>query len=93
MSQLVFKFPFKAKYFDQDYYVSSSNFSAYKLIESWPNWPEKCLNIFGPKGCGKSHLSKILERKIVNSNYINAQNVDNKILNEIEKVKCLIIDN
>ena len=37
---IVFKFPFKAKYFDQDYYVSSSNFSAYKLIESWPNWPE-----------------------------------------------------
>ena len=41
MNQLVFKFPFKTKYFEQDYYVSSNNFSAYKLIESWPNWPDK----------------------------------------------------
>ena len=36
MSQLVFKFPFKTKYYEQDFYVSSNNFSAYKLIESWP---------------------------------------------------------
>ena len=41
MSQLVFKFPFKTKYYEQDFYVSSNNFSAYKLIESWPKWPGK----------------------------------------------------
>ena len=33
MNQLVFKFPFKTKYYEQDFYVSSNNFSAYKLIE------------------------------------------------------------
>ena len=33
-----FKFPFKTKYYEQDFYVSSNNFSAYKLIESWLNW-------------------------------------------------------
>ena len=36
MTQLVFKFPFKKRYFEQDFYVSKNNFSAYKLIESWP---------------------------------------------------------
>ena len=64
MSQLVFKFPFKTKYFEQDFYVSSNNFSAYKLVESWPNWSSKWLNIFGDSGSGKTHLSKILEKKI-----------------------------
>ena len=54
MSQLVFKFPFKTKYFEQDFYVSSNNFSAYKLIESWPKWNEKWLNIFGDSGSGKT---------------------------------------
>ena len=39
MSQLIFKFPFKTKYYEQDFYVSKNNFSVYKLIESWPNWP------------------------------------------------------
>ena len=57
MSQLVFKFPFKTKYYEQDYYVSSNNFAAYRLIESWPNWPDKWVNIFGPKGSGKTHLA------------------------------------
>ena len=39
MKQLIFKFPFKTKYFEHDFYVSS-RISAYKLIESWPNWTE-----------------------------------------------------
>ena len=63
MNQLVFKFPFKKKYYEQDFYVSSNNFNAYKLIENWPNWPGKCLNVFGASGSGKTHLSKILEKK------------------------------
>ena len=62
MSQLTFKFPFKKKYFEQDFFVSSNNFSAYKLIESWPNWPGNWLNVYGASGSGKTHLSKILER-------------------------------
>ena len=63
MSQLIFKFPFKAEYFKYDFYVSSNNFPAYKLIESWPRWPGKWLNVFGTAGSGKTHLSKILEKK------------------------------
>ena len=47
MDQLIFKFPFSKKYYEQDFFVSSNNFSAYKLIESWPTWPGKWLNIFG----------------------------------------------
>ena len=39
-------------------------FQHYKLIESWPNWPGKWLNIFGITGSGKTHLAKILEKKI-----------------------------
>ena len=73
MSQLIFKFPFKTKYFEQDFYVSSNNFSAYKLIESWPKWNEKWLNIFGVPGSGKTHLSKILEKKINKIKIIEAE--------------------
>ena len=69
MNQLVFKFPFKKRYYEQDYYVSSNNFSAYKLIESWPNWPGKWLNIFGDSGSGKLIYLKILEKKLKDKNY------------------------
>ena len=63
MSQLVFKFPFKTTYYEKDFFVSSSNFEAYKLIESWPKWSSKQINIFGPSGCGKTHLINILSKK------------------------------
>ncbi len=93
MSQLIFKFPFKTKYFEQDFYVSKNNFEAYKLIESWPHWPDKWLNIYGDSGSGKTHLSKILEKKIGKVKIISAGNTDNKLISEIQNYKCLIIDN
>ena len=93
MSQLIFKFPFKIKYYEQDFYVSSNNFSAYKLIENWPNWSNKWLNVFGSTGSGKTHLSKILEKKIKNIEIINAKSVEENIIDKLENLQCLIIDN
>ena len=92
MSQLVFKFPFKTKYYEQDYYVSNNNFSAYRLIESWPNWPDKWVNIFGPIGCGKTHLSNILKKKIKSIEILEAKNITNEEIIKFEKLNCLIID-
>ena len=93
MSQLVFKFPFRKKYYEQDFYVSSNNFSAYKLIESWPNWPGKWLNIFGATGSGKTHLSKILEKKINKVKILDEKDVDNKLIENLHEIDCLIIEN
>ena len=81
MSQLIFKFPFKAEYFKHDFYVSSNNFPAYKLIESWPRWPGKWLNIYGDSGSGKTHLSKILEKKIGKVKIINSPNINKETKN------------
>ncbi len=93
MSQLVFKFPFKKKYFEQDFYVSTNNFSAYKLIESWPNWPDKWVNIFGPKGCGKTHLSNILKKKIDKIQILDSREIQSENIINFQKLECLIIDN
>ena len=92
MDQLTFKFPFSKKYYEQDFFVSSNNFSAYKLVESWPNWPGKWLNIFGPKGSGKTHLAKILEKKINKIKLIEAKDIKNEIIQDLNNLECLIID-
>ena len=91
--QLVFKFPFKKKYYEQDFYVSSNNFSAFKLIENWPNWPGKWLNIFGEHGSGKTHLSKVLEKKIKKIRIIDVNKINNKTIDDLRLFDCLIIDN
>ena len=93
MDQLTLKFPFSKKYYEQDFFVSSNNFSAFKLIDEWPNWPGKWLNIFGEKGSGKTHLTKILEKKINKTKLIDAQNIDSKVIEELNNLDCLIVDN
>ena len=92
MSQLTFKFPFSKKYYEQDFFVSSNNFSAYKLIESWPSWPGKWLNIFGASGSGKTHLAKILEKKIKKTKLIDANDISDQIFKDLNNLDCLIID-
>ena len=92
MDQLIFKFPFSKKYYEQDFFVSSNNFSAYKLIEEWPVWPGKWLNIYGSSGSGKTHLAKILEKKIKKIKLIDAKNIDDEIIRDINNIDCLIID-
>ena len=91
MSQLIFKFPFKTNYFEEDFYVSENNFDAYKLIESWPKWSSRFINIFGPSGCGKTHLANIFNKKI-NSFFVKASKIDNNTLSNMKVKECLIID-
>ncbi len=93
MDQLIFKFPFSKKYFQQDFFVASNNFSAYKLVESWPTWPDKWLNIFGSSGSGKTHLAKILEKKIDRIKLVDAENINDEIVKDLNNLDCLIIDN
>ncbi len=90
--QLIFNFPFKKNYLQQDFYVSENNFSAFKLIESWPKWPSRLVNIFGPTGCGKTHLINILKSKI-QSMLILAKDVNAETLTQYKIKECLIIDN
>ena len=89
--QLIFNFPFKKTYLSQDFYVSKNNFNAFKLIESWPQWPSRFINIFGPKGCGKTHLANILSSKI-GSLIISANKIDNGVIGRYKTKECLIID-
>jgi len=40
------------------FYVSQSNGPAFGWIECWP-WPFSCLWLYGPQGCGKTHLATL----------------------------------
>jgi len=91
MNQLIFQFPFKTNYYEEDFYVSSNNFEAYKLIENWPKWSSKFINIFGPSGCGKTHLANIFNKKI-NSLFVKAADLNDDSLPAIKTKECLILD-
>ena len=48
-----------------EFFVTGANQLAYGWLESWPNWPAPyhAVNIYGPKGCGKSHLGRLFHDK------------------------------
>ncbi len=63
LDQLLLNFKFSKNFQKDDFFVSKSNFFAYNLINSWPNWEKNILNICGEKYSGKSHLLKIFQEK------------------------------
>jgi chromosomal replication initiation ATPase DnaA len=90
--QIVFKFPDKSFYYEEDFCVGENNYEAYKLIKEWPNWSFKGINIYGPKKSGKSYLTKIFSDK-TNSKIFDGRNVNKDNLDLILNQKVLIIDN
>ena len=90
--QLILKFPAQQAYKKEDFYVSSGNQEAYDLINSWPNWIKRIINIFGPPGSGKSHLASILKTK-TSCLQINSSEINNKIFTKFKTKEALIIEN
>ena len=90
--QLILKFPSQKAYKREDYYVSASNQEAYDFINSWPRWIKRIVNIFGPSGSGKSHLSSILKNK-TSCLQINAKELNEKVFLKFKTREALIIEN
>ena len=93
MSQLVFKFPFKTKYYEQDFYVSSNNFSAYKLIESWAKMARKMAKCFWLQRIRKNTFIKNSRKKIEKVKILDETEVSYKIFDKFNEIDCLIIEN
>jgi chromosomal replication initiation ATPase DnaA len=43
----------------EDFLVADCNAQAVRWIDRWPDWPGPVLFVFGPPGCGKSHLAHV----------------------------------
>jgi len=90
--QLILKFPSNQAFKKEDFYVSPSNVEAYNLIDSWPKWIKRTVNIFGPVSSGKSHLVSILKNK-TSCLEMNAQNLDDEVFFKFKTKESLIIEN
>ena len=91
LNQLLLNFNHKQNFNYNDFYVSKSNFYAFKLIDSWPKWEKKILNIYGETGCGKSHLSQIFISKH-KAKLFRENQLDDDLLLKLKLYENLILD-
>jgi chromosomal replication initiation ATPase DnaA len=61
--QLAFDLPFRPAFGYEDFLVSDSNAAAVWLVDSWPEWGFNTQVLYGPAGCGKSHLAHVWREK------------------------------
>ena len=91
LNQLILNFNFKKSFNDHDYYVSESNYFAFNLIDKWPKWEKKILNINGEKFSGKTHLANIFKLKS-SALFLNEIEINNDIFKKIKLYESVIID-
>ena len=80
LNQLLLDFGHKKNFNEHDYYVSKSNYFAFNIIDKWPKWEKRILNIYGEKFSGKTHLANIFKLKS-NALLININKIDNNAFN------------
>ncbi|MDR3438443.1 HdaA/DnaA family protein [Telmatospirillum sp.] len=78
-AQFVLDFGHQPGFSAADFLVADNNADAHGWIMRWPDWPSFALGLFGPAGCGKSHLAHIFcERNggiVVPATALNSEDV------------------
>ena len=90
-NQLFIKFENIKDYKKENFFVSSSNLEAFEILNSWPKWIKKFINLYGEKYSGKSHLAKIFESKSTCLN-ISEKDFTEEILIKFKTKQSLIIE-
>jgi len=62
-AQLALDLGHRAAYGREDFLVAPSNAEAVLWLDRWPAWPAPALTLYGPAGCGKSHLAQVWRKR------------------------------
>ena len=91
LNQLLLELDYKTNFNEHDFYLSKSNSNAFNLINRWPDWEKKILNISGEKFSGKSHLANIFKLKS-KAFLIKGNKIDNSLFKSLKLYESIIID-
>jgi len=61
--QLPLDLPVRSAMNAAGFVVSDSNRDAVAWVDRWPDWPNGILAVYGPAGCGKTHLAHVWQAR------------------------------
>ncbi len=91
LNQLLLGLDYKTNFDEHDFYLSKSNENAFNMVNRWPDWDKKILNISGEKFSGKSHLANIFRLKS-KAFLIKGDKIHNSIFKSLKLYESIIID-
>lgn len=101
IKQIPLKFGLNTDFRREDFMVARCNREALALIEAWPHWPFFAAVVYGPEGCGKSHLAHVFAQRVatlcqypIPVPLINAREVTPSRVERLHRDNpCLVIEN
>ncbi len=63
MAQFILDLGHRTAYGEADFLVAPCNETAVAWIDRWPAWPGPALALYGPAGCGKTHLAHVWQAR------------------------------
>ncbi len=90
--QLTLDFPVRSARGRADFLVTDSNAEAVAWLDRWPDWPGPALCLYGPQGCGKSHLLH-LWRLRAEARQLTPVQLGALDLAELSGIRAVAIDN
>ena len=91
LNQLIIQFDYEKNFKDDDFYVSKSNKHIFDMLNNWPGWEKKFLNISGEKYSGKTHLINIFIKKF-NGIKFDAKSIKDEDLKKIKIHENIILE-
>lgn len=99
--QLPFHFESKPEFGREDFLEARCNAEALHAVEIWPRWMFFALLIYGPRGCGKTHLAHIFAKHVLaycqkplNVLFMEAKDIKVKKVDRIfAQSPCLVVEN
>lgn len=101
IKQFPLKFKPRTDFGRDDFMVADCNREALNMVEMWPNWPFFAVVLYGPEGCGKSHLAHVFAEhvaaccehpipvQIIQATAVNTRNVERLH----RENPCLVVEN
>tara|TARA_B100000242_G_scaffold293074_1_gene270097 strand:- start:1271 stop:1942 length:672 start_codon:yes stop_codon:yes gene_type:complete len=91
-NQKIIKFEYEKNLTQNDFFVTKSNQHVFKLINDWPKWEKKFINIYGEKFSGKTHLINIFLKKN-NGIKIDSQSFNESYLRKVKINENIVLEN
>ncbi len=78
MEQIPFSLEAETSYAPENFLISEANKVAKKWVDTWPEWPEKGLIVFGQSGVGKTHWGHVWAEK-ANAYWADARKIEKDV--------------